>query len=48
MLVVEPEAGSIDDRQRLIPFVWEQVVRRVDLEAGMIEVDWGADFLAET
>ena len=48
VLVVEPEAGSIDDRQRLIPFVRERVVRRVDLEAGVIEVDWGADFLTET
>ncbi len=48
VLVVEPEAGSIDDRRRLIPFVLERVVRRVDLEAGVIEVDWGADFLAET
>lgn len=48
VLVVEPEAGSIDDRRRLIPFVEEQVVRKVDLEAGAIEVDWDADFLAET
>lgn len=46
VLVVEPEAGSMDDRQRLIPFVRERVVRKVDLEAGTIEVDWGADFLA--
>lgn len=46
VLVVEPEAGSIDDRRRLIPFVRERVVRNVDLEAGTIEVDWGADFLA--
>ena len=35
------------DRQRLIPFVRERVVRNVDLEAGTIEVDWGADFLAQ-
>ena len=48
VLVVEPEAGSIDDRRRLIPFVEERVVRKVDLEAGLIEVDWGADFLTET
>ncbi len=48
VLVVEPGAGSMDDRRRLIPFVEEQVVRKVDLEAGVIEVDWGADFLTET
>ncbi len=45
VLVVEPDAGSMDDRQRLIPYVWEQVVRRVDLEAGVIQVDWSADYL---
>ena len=48
VLVVEPDTGSIDDRQRLIPLVWDRVVRRVDLETGAIEVDWGADFLVET
>lgn len=45
VLVVEPEDASMDERQRLIPYVWDQVVRRVDLEAGTILVDWGADFL---
>ncbi len=45
VLVVKPDADSIDRRQRLIPFVWDAVVRRVDLEAGTIEVDWGADYL---
>ncbi len=32
------------DRERLIPFVWEQVVREVDLERGRILVDWDPDF----
>ncbi len=32
------------DRERLIPFVLEQVVTRVDLEAGIIQVDWDKDF----
>jgi 16S rRNA processing protein RimM len=32
------------DRERLIPFVPEQVVTRVDLEAGIIQVDWDRDF----
>lgn len=31
------------DRERLIPFV-DPVVREVDLEAGRIRVDWGADY----
>ena len=31
------------DRERLIPFI-AAAIRRVDLEAGVIEVDWEADF----
>jgi 16S rRNA processing protein RimM len=37
VLVVEGE------RERLIPFV-AQVILKVDLEAGQISVDWGADY----
>ncbi len=47
VLAVEPDADSIDSRRRLIPYVWDHVVRRVSLDAGVIEVDWGADYLAE-
>lgn len=32
------------DRERLIPFVQGQYVKRVDLEADLIEVDWDPDF----
>jgi 16S rRNA processing protein RimM len=32
------------DRERLIPYIWEQVVREVDLEAGLMRVDWDPDF----
>ncbi len=32
------------DRERLIPFLPDRVVRRVDLEAGVVEVDWDPDF----
>jgi 16S rRNA processing protein RimM len=32
------------DRQRLIPFVMGQYVKRVDLENGFVEVDWDAEF----
>lgn len=32
------------DKERLIPFVWEQVIREVDLEAGVMLVDWDPDF----
>ena len=33
-----------DGRRRLVPFVTGRVVREVDLEAGVIFVDWDADF----
>lgn len=32
------------DRERLIPFVLERYVTRVDLAAGRIDVDWDPDF----
>jgi 16S rRNA processing protein RimM len=32
------------DRERLIPFIREQVVLAVDARAGRIEVDWDPDF----
>ena len=40
VLVVAPCEGSIDDRERLIPYLPDEVIRRVDLEAGRIAVDW--------
>jgi 16S rRNA processing protein RimM len=32
------------ERERLIPFLWGQVVREVDLDKGVIRVDWDPDF----
>lgn len=32
------------ERQRLIPFVKNQVVREIELEQGLVRVDWDADF----
>ena len=32
------------ERERLIPFVMDEVVRRIDLAAARIEVDWDAEF----
>jgi len=32
------------DRERLLPFIWRQVVKDVDLEIGRIRVDWDPDF----
>jgi 16S rRNA processing protein RimM len=43
VLVVRACAGSLDDRERLLPYT-EQCVLRVDLAAGEMQVDWDADF----
>ena len=32
------------ERERLIPYIWEEVIRSVDLEAGVLVVDWDPDF----
>ena len=43
VLVVKPCAGSLDDRERLLPYT-QQCVLSVDLAAGEMRVDWDADF----
>ena len=40
VLVVKPSEGSIDDRERLIPYLPGDVVTRVDLAEAVIEVNW--------
>ena len=36
--------GGPDGRERLIPYVEGEVVREVDLEAGLLRVDWDKDY----
>lgn len=43
VIVVKPCPGSLDDRERLLPYT-EQCVQRIDLAAGEMQVDWDADF----
>lgn len=43
VIVVKPCAGSLDDRERLLPYT-EQCVQVIDLAAGEMRVDWDADF----
>lgn len=45
VLVVKPCEGSIDRHQRLIPWLPDQVVIKVDLASRQILVDWEADYL---
>jgi 16S rRNA processing protein RimM len=40
VLVVKPSRGSIDDRERLIPYLPGDVVTTVDLAEAVIEVNW--------
>ena len=40
VLVVKGCEGSVDQAERLIPYLPGDTVARVDLEAGQIEVDW--------
>ena len=44
VLVVKPGATSIDDRERLIPYVEKDIVLSVDLDEGKVLVAWEADF----
>lgn len=43
VMVVKPCAGSLDDRERLLPYTG-QCVLSIDLAAGEMRVDWDADF----
>ncbi len=44
VLVIKADATSIDDRERLVPYLPDQVVQTVDIEQGMIVVKWDPDF----
>lgn len=44
VLVVTKCKNSIDGKERLIPYLPEQVVKHIDLEKGILEVDWDPDF----
>jgi len=44
VMVVRPTDESIDNQERLIPYVDSEVVVEVDRETGKIVVDWQADF----
>ena len=41
--VMVVQQSAVDGGERLIPFI-ASVIKRVDIAAGVIEVDWGADF----
>lgn len=43
VLVIKPTEGSVDDKERLVPWLPEQNVARVDLAAGELWIDWFVD-----
>ncbi len=43
VLVVKACDGSVDDRERLIPYLPAQTIVKVDLTEALIEVDWFLD-----
>lgn len=45
VLVVKADSDSIDDRERLIPYLVDSVIVEIDLEGQTIRVDWEADYL---
>lgn len=44
VLVVRKCRGSIDGKERLIPYLPDSVVKNIDLGKGLIEVDWDPEF----
>ncbi len=44
VLVVKSSAESIDQKERLIPYLPDKVVRSVDLLSELIVVDWDVEF----
>jgi 16S rRNA processing protein RimM len=43
VLVVTPSEDSIDDRERLIPWLPDEVIKQVDLQERTIAVSWFID-----
>jgi 16S rRNA processing protein RimM len=44
VFVVKPCDGSIDGKERLIPYLLEQVVKAIDLDDQSVSVDWDPEF----
>lgn len=44
VLVVKKCKDSLDGKERLIPYLPDQVVKLVDIDKGIIEVEWDPDF----
>jgi 16S rRNA processing protein RimM len=40
VLVIKASEGSVDDQERLVPYLPDDVVQLVDVEQGLIEINW--------
>lgn len=44
VLVIKSSKQSVDKRERMIPYLPEQVIKEINLEQGTIRVDWDPEF----
>ena len=44
VLIVQSTQESIDDKERLLPYIKPQVVKEISLEEGLLLVDWPDNF----
>lgn len=44
VLVVKASKDSIDQQERLLPYLPDQVIKKIDLETGTMRVDWDPEF----
>lgn len=44
VMVIKPCEGSLDQRERLLPYLPGQYVKHVDLAAAVMQVDWDPEF----
>ena len=44
VMVVKPCAGSIDQRERLLPYLPDLYVKHIDLTEAVMQVDWDPEF----
>ncbi|PIE41120.1 MAG: ribosome maturation factor RimM [Gammaproteobacteria bacterium] len=44
VLVIRGDISSIDQKERLVPYLPDQVVLHIDIDAQQMQVDWDSDF----
>lgn len=44
VMVVQPCEGSVDKRERLLPFLLNEYQTQIDLQAGCLSLEWDPDF----